>query len=291
MVRRGGRCVVITFFLGRINRTLRAREAEIRRLGNVAARSARLASLTTLAAGAAHELGSPLGTIAVVAREIQRRAAGASDALGEDARLLRAEVERCRSILDRMAAHAERARSDASVALRAADALAALREGLAEDRSASRLRGDLRMPADASLAGEALAVTQGFGPEQAVLDLRLPDRSGVELLADLRSAHPALACIVLTGFGSIATAVEAVRRGAVDYLTKPADADEILRAFATGAGEEVEEAIAPSFHRVEWEHIQRVLSDCGGNVSRAARVLGLHRRTLQRKLATRPPAR
>jgi len=145
--------------------------------------------------------------------------------------------------------------------------------------------------AEARTAEEALAVARSFAPEQAVLDLRLPDRSGADLLADLRSAHPALACVVLTGFGSIATAVDAVRRGAVDYLTKPADADEILRAFAPRAGDEAEEAAAPSLHRVEWEHIQRVLSDCGGNVSRAARVLGLHRRTLQRKLATRPPAR
>jgi two-component system response regulator RegA len=145
--------------------------------------------------------------------------------------------------------------------------------------------------AEARTAGDALAVARRFEPEQAVLDLRLPDCSGVDLLADLRSAHPALACVVLTGFGSIATAVEAVRRGAVDYLTKPADADEILRAFAPGAGDVVEQAAVPSLHRVEWEHIQRVLSECGGNVSRAARALGLHRRTLQRKLATRPPAR
>jgi two-component system, response regulator RegA len=145
--------------------------------------------------------------------------------------------------------------------------------------------------AEARTAEEALALAQGFAPEQAVLDLRLPDRSGIELLAELRSAHPELACVVLTGFGSIATAVEAVRRGAVDYLTKPADADEILRAFAPGPPDEPEETAAPSLHRVEWEHIQRVLSACGGNVSRAARVLGLHRRTLQRKLATRPPPR
>jgi two-component system response regulator RegA len=145
--------------------------------------------------------------------------------------------------------------------------------------------------AEARTAEEALALARGFDPEQAVLDLRLPDRSGIELLAELRAAHPELACVVLTGFGSIATAVEAVRRGAVDYLTKPADADEILRAFAPAPLDEPEEAVAPSLHRVEWEHIQRVLAACGGNVSRAARVLGLHRRTLQRKLATRPPPR
>lgn len=145
--------------------------------------------------------------------------------------------------------------------------------------------------AEAGTMGEALALARSFGPQRAVLDLRLPDGSGVDLLAALRSEHPELACVVLTGFGSIASAVEAVRRGALDYLTKPADADEILRAFAPGADEETEDAEAPSLHRVEWEHIQRVLSACGGNVSRAARVLGLHRRTLQRKLATRPPLR
>jgi two-component system response regulator RegA len=146
--------------------------------------------------------------------------------------------------------------------------------------------------AEARSAGEALAVAGAFRPERAVLDLRLPDQSGLELLGELRAAFPELACVVLTGFGSIATAVEAVRRGALDYLTKPADADEILRAFAPAPGEEPEEeGDAPSLHRVEWEHIQRVLAECGGNVSRAARVLGLHRRTLQRKLATRPPPR
>lgn len=144
--------------------------------------------------------------------------------------------------------------------------------------------------AEARSGEEAVAVALRFRPAQAVLDLRLPDRSGLELLGELRAALPELACVILTGFGSIATAVEAVRRGALDYLTKPADADEILRAFAPG-GEEPEQGDAPSLHRVEWEHIQRVLAECGGNVSRAARVLGLHRRTLQRKLATRPPAR
>jgi two-component system sensor histidine kinase RegB len=96
--------VVITFFIGRITQTLRAREAELRRIGELAARNARLASLTTLAAGAAHELGSPLGTIAVIARDLGRALDGREPlpSLEEDARLLRAEVERCRAILDRM---------------------------------------------------------------------------------------------------------------------------------------------------------------------------------------------
>jgi two-component system sensor histidine kinase RegB len=181
-------CIAITFFLGRITRMLRAREAEIQRLAEVAARSARLASLTTLAAGAAHELGSPLGTIAVVAREIERQAAGASDSLGEDARLLRSEVDRCRSILDRMAAHAERARSDASAALRAGDALAALRESLAEDRSASRLRGELRMPADASLGSREDFVKMVAPLLRNALDASPPD-GAVQLVAELEGGR------------------------------------------------------------------------------------------------------
>jgi two-component system response regulator RegA len=100
--------------------------------------------------------------------------------------------------------------------------------------------------------------------------------------------------VVLTGYGSITTAVAAMRQGAISYLTKPVDADEILLAFeANGAEEAPVESVAevPTLHRVEWEHIQRILAACDGNVSRAAKLLGLHRRTLQRKLATRPPQR
>jgi two-component system response regulator RegA len=145
--------------------------------------------------------------------------------------------------------------------------------------------------AEAGTCAEALDVVAPFGPDHAVLDLRLPDGTGLDLLTDLLAVHPDLRCIVLTGYGSIATAVEAVRQGAVDYLSKPADADEILRAFDPDAEGDPAESDAPSLHRVEWEHIQRVLADCDGNVSQAARVLGVHRRTLQRKLATRPPAR
>jgi two-component system response regulator RegA len=149
--------------------------------------------------------------------------------------------------------------------------------------------------AEARSAEDALVVARGFRPDRAVLDLRMEGRSGIDLLADLRREHgETLDCIVLTGYGSIATALEAVRRGALDYLTKPADADEILRAFEKRDPEPDDPRDAsgvPSLHRVEWEHIQRVLAACDGNVSRAARLLGLHRRTLQRKLATRPPAR
>jgi len=146
--------------------------------------------------------------------------------------------------------------------------------------------------AEAASCAEARREAERFRPELAVLDLRLRDGSGVDLLGDLLEALPGLGCVVLTGYGSIATAVEAVRLGAVDYLTKPADADEILRAFEDrDAKERPSEGEAASLQRVEWEHIQRVLADCDGNVSRAARVLGIHRRTLQRKLATRPPRR
>jgi two-component system response regulator RegA len=144
---------------------------------------------------------------------------------------------------------------------------------------------------EAATCAEALNTAARFAPDHAVLDLRLPDGTGLELLAGLLGAHPNLRCVVLTGYGSIATAVEAVRAGAVDYLSKPADADEILRAFDPDSETGPAESDAPTLHRVEWEHIQRVLADCGGNVSQAARVLGVHRRTLQRKLATRPPAR
>jgi two-component system response regulator RegA len=136
---------------------------------------------------------------------------------------------------------------------------------------------------------EAVARARAFRPDRAVVDLRMTDGSGLDVLSALHEELPDLESIVLTGYGSIATALEAVRRGAHDYLTKPVDADEVLRAFERGT----EEALAsvPSLHRVEWEHIQRVLADCGGNVSQAARLLGVHRRTLQRKLAVRPPRR
>jgi two-component system response regulator RegA len=132
-------------------------------------------------------------------------------------------------------------------------------------------------------------------PELAVVDLRMPDGSGLDVVRELKTMDPATNVVVLTGYGSIATALEAVRLGATHYLTKPADVDEILRAFERekrpldGGAAGVEQA--PSLARAEWEHIQRVLTDCGGNVSQAARVLGVHRRSLQRKLAKRPVQR
>jgi len=130
-------------------------------------------------------------------------------------------------------------------------------------------------------------------PELVVLDLRVGQDHGLALIPILKQADPATRVVVLTGYGSIATAVEAVKRGATQYLTKPADADEILAAFAgqEGQTEPASTLQSMSLDRLEWEHINRVLLECGSNVSEAARLLGLHRRTLQRKLAKYPAKR
>jgi two-component system response regulator RegA len=141
---------------------------------------------------------------------------------------------------------------------------------------------------------EALRLARSETPEYAVADLRMPGRSGLELVRELRALDPTTRIVVLTGYGSIATAVEAVRLGAVHYLTKPADLEEIMAALERGAqGEATPEppSEVASLARIEWEHINRVLTDCGGNISQAARLLGLHRRSLQRKLAKYPVPR
>jgi len=143
----------------------------------------------------------------------------------------------------------------------------------------------------AGTAADAEARIAEDSPEFAVLDLRVPDGYGLDLIAQLKAADPNTRIVVLTGYGSIATAVDAVRRGAAHYLTKPAEVDEILAAFDRDAGDGVTtaDALKPmSLDRMEWEHINRVLVDCGGNVSEAARLLGLHRRSLQRKLGKYP---
>ncbi len=143
---------------------------------------------------------------------------------------------------------------------------------------------------------EAVAHARAESPELAVVDLRMVGPGGLELLRELRAIDPATRVVVLTGWGSIANAVEAMRLGATHYLSKPADADEILAAFdgvtdPTAPRDANRNPKAPSLARAEWEHLQRVLSECGGNVSEAARALGLHRRSLQRKLQKRPPTR
>jgi two-component system response regulator RegA len=137
---------------------------------------------------------------------------------------------------------------------------------------------------------EGLQVFRVHRPELAVVDLRMPGRSGLDLIREAAKVSPASRIVVLTGYGSIATAIEAVKLGAVSYLTKPADADEIIRAFAKESDERpVAEFTPPSLARLEWEHINRVMADCNNNISEAARRLGLHRRTLQRKLQKFPP--
>lgn len=135
----------------------------------------------------------------------------------------------------------------------------------------------------------ARATAREESPELALVDLRLPGESGLAVIRDLKDLDPATVVVVLTGYGSIATAVEAMKLGAASYLTKPADADQIVAAFDGVQPDEGAEV--PSLARVEWEHIQRVLTDCGGNVSRAARALGIHRRSLQRKLLKYPAPR
>ncbi len=141
----------------------------------------------------------------------------------------------------------------------------------------------------------AVAHARIESPELAVLDLKMPGKSGLELVKALLEIDPQTKIVVLTGYGSIATAIDAVRLGATYYLQKPADADEILAAFARGQAPPLDppesDYRAPSLARAEWEHINRVLSDCGGNISEAARRLGIHRRSLQRKLQKYPPNR
>ena len=134
----------------------------------------------------------------------------------------------------------------------------------------------------------AMAVLQNFEPELALIDLRMPGKSGLELVAEAKRLQPGIRIVVLTGYGSIATASQAIKLGALNYLPKPADVDEILHAFSPDGDLAItvgsEELTPPSLARVEWEHIQRVLTDCDGNISEAARKLNIHRRSLQRKL-------
>jgi len=137
---------------------------------------------------------------------------------------------------------------------------------------------------------EAMDVARRRGPDLAVVDLKMPGPSGLELVRDLVALDPHVEVVMLTGYGSIPTAVDAVKLGAVEYLQKPADADMILAAFDRGPLEGTDlDYEPPSLARSEWEHIQRVMTDCDNNISKAARKLGLHRRTLQRKLGKYPP--
>ena len=127
-------------------------------------------------------------------------------------------------------------------------------------------------------------------PRRIVLDLKLEHSSGLHLIQQLKAANPRASIVILTGYSSIATAVEAIKLGAEHYLCKPASVEEIINAFEKTTGDP-ETSLAenpPSIDRMEWEHIQRVLEQHDGNVSATARSLGMHRRTLQRKLNKKP---
>jgi two-component system response regulator RegA len=135
-----------------------------------------------------------------------------------------------------------------------------------------------------------MAMAEEIEPEYAVIDLRIGHDSGLVLVRKLHELDANTRIVMLTGYASIATAVEAIKLGAIQYLTKPADADEIVAALHKEEGDEsVEIKEKPlSVRRLEWEHLQKVLVEHGGNISAAARALGMHRRTLQRKLEKRP---
>ncbi len=140
---------------------------------------------------------------------------------------------------------------------------------------------------------EAIAAIKENKPDMAVVDLKMPGQSGLELIKISQKLHPTMSIVVLTGYGSIATATEAIRLGAKNYLPKPADIDDILNAFVKDDNLDIDidqdELTTPSLARLEWEHINRILTECEGNISAAAKKLGIHRRTLQRKLYKYPP--
>ncbi|MCX7177611.1 MAG: response regulator transcription factor [Proteobacteria bacterium] len=147
----------------------------------------------------------------------------------------------------------------------------------------------------AQTAAEALLLAEQERPAMIVLDLKLDRESGLALVAPLKRTCPNSNIVVLTGYASIATAVEAIKLGASQYLAKPVDVDTLLAAFSTGSdviGQGIVDSPPPStplsVGRMEWEHIQRILLEHGGNISATARALNMHRRTLQRKLDKRP---
>ncbi len=162
------------------------------------------------------------------------------------------------------------------------------------DFAAALARAMTRRGFEVALAHDADAArstADSVSPSHAVVDLKLPGESGLKVVEYLAGRTPAPAIVVLTGYASIATAVEAVRLGARHYLAKPADADEILAALLRDEPDATLD-IQPeplSVARLEWEHIQKVLNEHGGNISATARALKMHRRTLQRKLDKNPP--
>jgi two-component system response regulator RegA len=144
-------------------------------------------------------------------------------------------------------------------------------------------------PTLASSVAEALTALKTHAPAFAVVDMRLEDGNGLGVVEALHAARPDARVIMLTGYGNIASAVAAVKAGAVDYLSKPADADDVVRALLAQGDGPAPPDNPMSADRVRWEHIQRVYELCGHNVSETARRLNMHRRTLQRILAKRAP--
>jgi len=146
---------------------------------------------------------------------------------------------------------------------------------------------------EAATKEECLELSSTLSPDLVLLDLKMPDISGLDLIHSVKEIDATISVIMLTGYGSIPTAMQALKLGADHYLAKPADAEQILDAYAeltTGATARHTPTTVPTLARVEWEHIQRVLADCEGNISQAAKLLGIHRRSLQRKLSKYPPA-
>lgn len=141
---------------------------------------------------------------------------------------------------------------------------------------------------EAPEAATALEVVRDYEPEGAIVDLRMPGESGLWLVRELKAVQPAIRIVVLTGFGSITTAIEAIRLGAVHYVTKPSPVDAILRAFTPQDGSAPpapsQEICEPSLKEVQSDYIHRVLAERDGNISMAAKVLKVHRRSLQRWL-------
>jgi two-component system, response regulator RegA len=147
---------------------------------------------------------------------------------------------------------------------------------------------------DAGGAEQTMELARRISPDLVLLDLRMPGTSGLDLIGRIKSLDSTITVVILTGYGSIPTALQALKLGADHYLSKPVDVDQILAAYedlhAKVPGRTTPLTV-PSLARVEWEHIQRVLSDCSGNITQAAKLLGIHRRSLQRKLAKYPPGR
>ena len=148
-------------------------------------------------------------------------------------------------------------------------------------------RGNIVYEAESPSLGIEIAASKK--PSRILLDLRMPEMSGVDALREIKSVSKDSKVVILTGYGSIATALETIKEGAVNYLSKPVDVERILAAF-----DSQKEAISkqpdnvPSLDEVQWEHIERVMTECGGNITKAAQMLGLHRRSLQRKLKSPP---